>query len=111
MVRRFCLPVFLGLIALPAYAQDAATIAQGEKVYAASKCGVCHSVGGAGNKKGPLDAVGAKLSADQIREWIVNAPEMTAKTKAERKPAMRSYPNLAKADLDALVSYLLSLKK
>jgi len=34
---------------------------------------------------------------------------MTAKTKAERKPPMRSY-ELEKADLDALVAFLQTLK-
>jgi hypothetical protein len=61
--------------------------------------------------KGPLDGVGSKLTADEIREWIVNPAEMTKKTKAERKPPMRAYPKLAKADLDALVAYMVSLKK
>jgi hypothetical protein len=36
---------------------------------------------------------------------------MTRKMKAERKPPMRAYPNLAKADVDALVAYMVSLKK
>jgi cytochrome c1 len=36
---------------------------------------------------------------------------MTEKTKATRKPAMKAYPDLAKADLDALVAYMVSLKK
>lgn len=36
---------------------------------------------------------------------------MTKKTTAERKPAMRAYPNLPKEDLDALVAYMASLKK
>jgi uncharacterized protein (TIGR01732 family) len=35
---------------------------------------VCHSIAGAGNKKGPLDKVGTKLSADDIRAWITDAP-------------------------------------
>ena len=64
-----------------------------------------------GNKKGPLDGVGAKLSAADIRQWITAAPEMAAKAKAERKPAMKAYPNLPKEDLDALVAYLQTLKK
>jgi hypothetical protein len=68
-------------------------------------------VAGKGNQKGALDNVGAKLSADEIRQWIVAAPDMTAKTKAERKPAMKAYPNIAKDDLDALVVYLQSLKR
>jgi cytochrome c1 len=43
--------------------------------------------------------------------WIVSPAEMTKKTKAERKPPMRAYPNLSKEDVDALVAYMLSLKK
>jgi len=97
--------------ALSAAAQDAATIAKGAKVYAANKCTQCHSVEGKGNKKGPLDEVGSKLSADEIREWLLHPAEMTAKTKAERKPAMKPYDKLPKDDLDALVAYLGSLKK
>ena len=83
----------------------------GEKVYVAQKCNVCHSVAGVGNKKGPLEGVGAKLSADEIRQWITNAPEMAAKAKAERKPLMKGFPNLPKADVDALVAYVQSVKK
>src|SRR6185295_1834722 len=46
---------------------------KGEKVFADQKCALCHSVDGKGNKKGPLDEVGSKLSADDIREWITDA--------------------------------------
>lgn len=94
-----------------AFAQDAKLIERGQKVYVEQKCSNCHSVAGKGNKKGPLDEVGSKLSADEIREWIVNAPEMTKKAKAERKPVMKSYPKLPKEDVDALVAYMQSLKK
>ena len=96
------------LLAAPAFAQDA--VQAGQKVYAAQKCQVCHSIGGTGNKKGPLDGVGAKLSAEEIRMWITDAPAMTKKTNASRKPPMKSY-TLPKEELDALVSYLASLKK
>jgi len=78
--------VGLLLAAPPASAQDAAKIARGQEVYVAQKCGICHAVAGKGNAKGALDGVGAKLSADDIHQWIVNAPEMTTKTKATRKP-------------------------
>lgn len=96
------------LVATSAFAQDAVQI--GQKVYTSQKCAVCHSVGGTGNKKGPLDGVGTTLSADQIRQWITNAPEMTAKANATRKPAMKAY-TLPKDELDGLVAYLASLKK
>jgi len=95
--------------AIPAFA-SAQAVEHGQKVYTASKCSICHSVAGVGNKKGALDGVGAKLSADDLRQWIVDAPGMTVKTKADRKPAMKAY-TLPKDDLDALVAYLQSLKK
>ena len=91
--------------------QDAAAIAKGQQVYAANKCMMCHSIEGKGNKKGALDEIGSKLTADEIRQWLVDAEAMTAKAKATRKPAMKSYPKLPKDDLDALVTYLHSLKK
>jgi mono/diheme cytochrome c family protein len=89
--------------------------AQGEKgaaVYADQKCGVCHSIAGKGNAKGSLDGVGTKFTAAEIREWILEPAAMTAKHKAARKPPLPAkYASLPKADLDALVAYLASLKK
>ena len=91
-----------------ASAQDTAA---GAKVYADQKCAVCHSIAGKGNAKGPLDGVGAKLTAAEIREWIVDPAGMTTKTKAPRKPTMPAkYGSLSKGDLDALVAYMASLK-
>jgi len=101
------LPVAAGV----AVAQSQGHIDQGQKVFAAHKCSICHSVAGKGNAKGVLDGVGSKLSADDIRQWIVNAPDMAAKAKAERKPPMKAFTSLAKNDVDALVAYLHSLKK
>jgi len=94
-------------LAAAASAQDKA---KGEQVYADQKCSLCHSIGGKGNAKGPLDDVGSKLKADEIRAWITDAKGMTAKTKAARKPEMKQY-SLPKDDVDALVAYLSSLKK
>lgn len=92
-------------------AQDAAKVEHGQKVYAAQKCRVCHSIAGQGQKKGPLDGVGSKYKEDEMRQWIVNAVEMQKKTKATRKPLMKNYDKLPKEDVDALVAYMLSLKK
>jgi mono/diheme cytochrome c family protein len=100
---------FLIIASTAASAQDA-TIARGQQVYADQKCGLCHSIGDKGNKKGPLDGVGSKLSAEDIRLWMTDAKAMTAKTNAARKPDMKSY-TLPKEDLDAVVAYMLSLRK
>jgi mono/diheme cytochrome c family protein len=99
--------VFVVGIAAAASAQDAK--AKGEQVYAAQKCSLCHSIAGKGNAKGALDGVGAKLKPAEIREWIVDAKGMIAKTKAPRKPEMKQY-SLPNDEVDALVAYLSSLK-
>jgi mono/diheme cytochrome c family protein len=91
-------------------AQDAALVEKGEEVYNAQKCAVCHSIGGKGSKANPLDGVGAKLSADDIRAWITDPVAMTKKTNSQKKPAMPKNAKLTPADVDALVAYMQSLK-
>jgi mono/diheme cytochrome c family protein len=91
-----------------ASAQDAQ---KGAEVYAAQKCQICHSIAGKGSKTNPLDGVGAKLSAEDIRNWIVDPAAMTTKTKSTKKPPMPAkYSKLPAAELDALVAYMQSLK-
>ena len=103
----------LAMMAIPAAAaaQDAALVKRGAEVYAAQKCQVCHAVAGKGNKASPLDGVGAKLTADDIRHWITDPVAMTAKTKSTKKPQMPAkWAGLPAADVDALVAYMQSLK-
>ena len=101
--------VMLGVASL-ASAQDE-SVEIGRKVFAAQKCSICHAIAGEGNPRGALDDVGSRLSADEIRQWLMNAPEMADKTKATRKPAMKIFASLPKSDLDGLVAYLSTLKK
>ena len=103
------LSIVIGLVIASVPAVRAQSAEAGQKVYAAQKCSICHSIAGTGNKKGPLDGIGAKLSADEIRQWITDAPAMSAKAKATRKPPMKAYM-LPKDELDGLVAYLRSLK-
>ena len=98
------------LLVMPsqAAAQDAK---QGESVYNAQKCSVCHAIAGKGNKANPLDKVGAKLSAADTRAWIVDPVAMTAKTGSAKKPPMpKKWASLPAAELDSLVAYMQSLK-
>lgn len=92
-------------------AQTAGNVERGKAVYAEQKCGMCHAIEGKGNKQSPLDSVGSKLSAEDIRAWIVTPKVMEAKLPTKPKISMKAYPNLPAADLDALVAYLASLKK
>jgi len=107
MIRVAVVSVGLCLWTAAAFAQD---VRHGKQLFADNKCGVCHSIAGTGNKKGPLDDVAANVSANDIRTWITSAPEMAAKAKADRKPPMKAYPALSKQDVDDLVAYLQSLK-
>ncbi len=98
-------------VAMQAAPAQAAATERGATVFAAQKCSLCHALDGKGSAKGPLDGIGSKLSADEIRQWIVTPAEMTAKAQATRKPVMKAYPNLPKEDLDVLVAFLHSKKK
>lgn len=96
--------------AAPAMAQDGA-VEKGKAVYAAQKCSMCHSIAGAGGKSSALDGVGKKLSAAEIKAWIVTPKEMEKKTGSTKKPPMPDrYSKLPAADIDALVAYMASLK-
>ena len=76
----------------------------GKEVYAVQKCAVCHSIGGIGGKKLPLDGVGSKLKVEDMRKWIRTPKEMKAGT------TMKPYPNLPEKDLNDLTAFLLTLR-
>ncbi len=115
MVMTFKTPLLIAAFALATVAAPRLAAAQdakhGQEVYAAQKCQTCHSIAGKGSKTNPLDGVGAKLSADETRQWIVNPTDMAAKAKSQKKPPMpNKYSKLPAADIDGLVAYMQSLK-
>jgi mono/diheme cytochrome c family protein len=93
----------------PAVGQDAKAVDRGKAVFA-GKCSICHAIAGKGNPKGALDDVGTKLTADQIRQWLLTPKEMADKEKATRKPRCSRMLKLAKGDIDALVAFLQTLR-
>ena len=100
-------------LAMPAVAtaQDAALVKKGQEIYTAQKCSTCHSIAGKGGKQSPLDGVGKKLSADEIKAWITSPAEMTKKSGSTKKPPMpNKWAKLPAAEVDALVAYMQSLK-
>jgi mono/diheme cytochrome c family protein len=102
--------VLLTGLARPALGQDTKAVDRGKAVFTEQKCSLCHAVAGKGNPKGPLDDVGSKLTADDIRQWLLTPKEMAEKEKATRKPPMPPFTKLSKADVDALVAFLQTLK-
>ena len=101
----------LAMMTATAAAQDAKLVERGQKLYAEQKCSMCHAIAGKGQAKGALDDVGTKYSAEELRQWLTNPKEMSAKVKSTRKPPMPSYAKLAKEDVEALVAYMQTLKK
>jgi cbb3-type cytochrome oxidase cytochrome c subunit len=86
-----------------AFCQEGASD-RGREVYAVQKCALCHSVGGIGGKKMPLDRVGSKLKPEDMRKWVRTPKTMKAES------IMKSYPNLPEKDLSDLIAFLMTLR-
>jgi mono/diheme cytochrome c family protein len=100
------------LMAVTVTAQQPPSPAEaGRKVYERQKCATCHQIAKRGNSRFPLDGVGSRLTAEQIRRWMTHPSEMEAAL--PRMPALRMSTmnyRLNTRDLDALVAYLQTLK-
>ncbi|MBP9947019.1 MAG: sigma 54-interacting transcriptional regulator [Vicinamibacteria bacterium] len=93
--------------------QGAAGVERGKELFAEAnpRCTLCHAVAGKGNPQGPpLDGVGKRLGRDEIKAWIRGPVEMAKKRGVSRKPAMLPYPEFSDEELEAMVSYLVSLE-
>ncbi len=84
-------------------------IEAGRQVYQQQNCARCHSIAGAGNPRVPLDAVGAKRSAEGLRDWIIGADALQGELPEHIFKLKQAYRDLASDDLDALVIYMQSL--
>jgi mono/diheme cytochrome c family protein len=107
--------VLLAAASVPLAAQDAppsdAALARGSKVYVWQRCGKCHSLDGRDPKKRSLDGIGTRMTAEEIRLWIVDPVDMASKTEPPHKAAMKSYAKVAETDLAALVVFLAARTK
>jgi cytochrome c553 len=83
---------------------------RGARVYAAQKCARCHSLDGKDAKKRPLDTIGTRITAEEIRLWIVDPVDMAKKTEPPHKAVMKAY-KLPQEDLAALVAFLAAKTK
>lgn len=100
-----------GRSATGAEPEQADKIEAGKKVYGTQKCSQCHAIGGVGGKMSTtLDDVGSRLTAAEIKAWIVDPDPLTAKLKTKPKVKMKKYV-LPEAELEALLAYMASLKK
>ena len=83
---------------------QAGDAANGQKLYTAQKCNICHQIAGKGGKMGPeLTKVGTKRDAAWLKGYLPNPKSIDPKNKM---PVVK----LAGKDMDDLIAYLLSLK-
>ena len=90
----------------PAVSSDAV---RGREVYNAQGCASCHAIAGSGNPRNPLDDVGTRRNAAELRDWIMgtgSAVEQLSPAVVRRK---QRYQELPEAELKALVAYLATL--
>ena len=77
---------------------------KGEQIFK-QKCAMCHVVKGQGGAIGPeLTKIASKLKEKDIRAQLENPKKLNPST------SMPSFKTLPKAEMDALVGYLKTLK-
>lgn len=93
-------------VALASLVGSVTWAADAPEVYT-KKCELCHSINGQGGKKkdvgGPLDGVASKRDEAWLRAYIADPKSKLPESKMPKL-------NLAPADMDAAVKYLLTLK-
>ena len=100
-----------GLGVARAQEPDPAKVAAGAKIFEEVKCTTCHGPEGrAKDKQLSLVGIYPKVSAADIRKWIVSPAEMTAKLPRQPVMPMKKI-DLTEAQVDALVAYVQSLHK
>ncbi len=92
--------------AAPAPAEDASQASSGKEIYSREGCARCHSIAGEGSPRSPLDGVGERLLAEEIRKWIIAAPELEDELSGRVFRTKQAYGKLPEPELAALVAYL-----
>ena len=95
---------------MAATSQPSADSARGHAVFLAQGCTRCHSVAGAGSPRLPLDGVGARRTAAELRAWTTGADALADSIAPGTLRVKQGYAKLPAADLDALIAFLVSLK-
>jgi mono/diheme cytochrome c family protein len=89
---------------------DSERIEAGRQIYRQQTCARCHSIAGNGNPGNPLDGVGARRTAEELREWIIGADTLQGVLPGYALKLKQAYGELPGDDLDTLVIYMQSLR-
>lgn len=81
-------------------AAGAAGVPSGKQLFETLSCSACHSIAGEGNTSFPLDGIGTRRTAGELKNLILSPPAGSA------MPATSA----SEARIDSLVAYLVTLK-
>jgi len=85
---------------------NSARIEEGRKIYQEQNCSACHSIAGKGNPRTPLDSVGTRRTAEELRNWVTGSDKLQGLLPDRIRRLKQKYKELSDDELDALVSYL-----
>jgi len=85
---------------------DSKLIEEGRKIYQEQNCSACHSIEGKGNPRNPLDSVGTRRTAEELRNWITGSDNLQDLLPDSIRRLKQRYKELSDNELDALVNYL-----
>lgn len=94
----------------PETAPDAAVVALGRDVLEEQGCLRCHRVAGEGSPRSALDGVGARLTPQELRAFIVADDDVRGSLSPSVARAKTEFADLPEGDLGALVTYLTTLR-
>ncbi|QDH70043.1 c-type cytochrome [Marilutibacter alkalisoli] len=86
-----------------------AQIARGRELFREEDCVRCHSIGGVGGRRSPLDDIARHMDAAEMRDWILGTDAVRDGLSPSALNAKRVYRSLPPEDIDALIVYLQSL--
>ena len=84
-------------------------IEKGTLIYMQQSCSLCHSISGQGNPRNPLDGIGAKHTASELRNFITGEDTLQGVLPEGIRKMKQEYRKLSYDELDALVFYMQSL--
>ena len=93
----------------PSVVLDSKRIETGRQIYMQQNCGFCHSIAGQGNPRNPLDGVGTKRTASELRDFITGADTLQSVLTTSIRKMKQRYRELSADELTALVIYMQSL--
>ena len=85
---------------------DPTELQRGRTAFEEQGCLRCHRLEGEGSPRSPLDGVGARLTPEEIRAFIVADDAVRASLSPSVVRQKTGYAELPAAELDALVTFL-----